>query len=249
MPPNTAACSCCNKVFKTNLLIKCGVCKKTFKHSCVDITLEELRILNDNSKGYDWSCINCRDFGNELKDLKSLIVKLQNDIQALKSENSYSRSTIHQDNFEEILEEMHQRNIRKSNLVIFGVKEQDQELLALNRAELDKTEIVNILHAIDPEANVLNIKPIRLGHFNTTKIRPIKISLDDEKHVHNIIRKVNILKNNRTYKNISVSFDRTPRQIEHYRTVKKEFIERKEAGEHNLKIKYVKGIPKIIALN
>ena len=249
MAPNTVPCACCNKSFKPNLMIKCSVCKKMFKHSCVDITLEELRILSDNNKGYDWSCKNCRNFGNELRDLKTLILKLQNDICDLKSGQSDGRSLLKEDNFEEILEEINQRNIRKSNLVIFGVEEQDKELSASARIEQDKAEVTKILRVIEPDLNTQNIKPIRLGIFNNTKNRPIKISLNDEKHVNNVIRKTNILKNNRAYKNISISFDRTPRQIEHYRQLKKELKEREDSGEQNLKIKYVKGIPKIISLN
>lgn len=249
MAPNTVPCVCCSKSFKTNLMIKCSVCKKAFKHSCVDITLEELRILNDNNKGYDWSCKNCRNFGNELRDLKALILKLQNDICDLKSEYSEGRSSVKEDNFEEILEEFNQRNVRKSNLVIFGVEEQDQELSAATCIEQDKTEVANILRVIEPELNTQNIKPIRLGIFNNTKNRPIKISLNDEKRVHSVIRKANVLKNNRSYKNISISLDRTPRQIEHYRKLKKELKEREDGGEQNLRIKYVKGIPKIISLN
>lgn len=249
MPPSTVICACCNKPCKANLIIKCSVCKKTFRHSCVNITLDELRILNDNDKGYEWSCSNCRNFGNELKDLKALILKLQNDILDLKLENSGSRSSIIDDNFEQILEEINQRNIRKSNLVIFGVVEQDQGLSASVRVENDKTEVTNILQVIDPDLNVPSMKPIRLGSYNTTKNRPIKISLNDEKDVHNVIRKVNVLKNNRSYKNISISFDRTPRQLEYYRNLRKNLKEREDGGENNLKIKYIKGIPKIISLN
>lgn len=249
MPPSTAVCACCNKAFKLNLIIKCCVCKKTFKHSCVNINLDELHILNDTNKGYDWSCVNCRDFGNELKGLKALILKLQNDILALKSDHSDNSSSVKHDDFEEILEEINQRNIRKSNLVIFGVKEQDQELPVSTRIESDKTVVVNIMEAIDSNLNVQNIKPIRLGSFNTGKNRPIKITLDDENLVHNVIRKANVLKKNMLYKSISISFDRTPRQLECYRKIRKELKEREDAGEQNLKIKYVKGIPKIVTVN
>ena len=43
--------------------------------------------------------------------------------------------------------------------------------------------------------------------------------------------------------------DRTPRQLEYFKMIREEFNRRKNAGENNIKIKYVNGIPKITSLN
>ena len=92
---------------------------------------------------------------------------------------------------------------------------------------------------------------IRIGKFVATKgtPRPLKVMVNEESVVHDIILKARNLKNTDNYKNINISLDRTPRQIELYRTVKKQFNERIAAGETNLKIKYVRGVPKIVNLN
>lgn len=115
--------------------------------------------------------------------------------------------------------------------------------------ELDKLELDKILRTINADNDTTDAKFHRLGIFNPSRARPIKVCLNDEKIVYNYLRKSNILRNTRTLKNIYISSDRTPRQREQYRNVKNELRRRQEAGETNIKIKYVKSVPKIVTLN
>nr|CAI5818719.1 unnamed protein product [Callosobruchus analis] len=65
-----------------------------------------------------------------------------------------------------------------------------------------------------------------------------------------LIKKSPALKNSEEFKNISVSYDRTPRQMQLYKVVRKQIDDTKNGGESNIRIKYVNGIPKIyIAVN
>nr|CAH7723930.1 unnamed protein product [Callosobruchus chinensis] len=57
--PTRATCKSCNQSCDNHLLVTCSVCKNRYKHSCVDITANEVRTLNGN-KGYDWTCSGCR---------------------------------------------------------------------------------------------------------------------------------------------------------------------------------------------
>lgn len=241
-------CTCCNRSYDAVCMVKCSICKKLFKNTCVDITANEVRVLNAN-KGYDWSCLRCREFGNEIKDLKALILKLQDDIQTLKAVNNESKTEPSSTFFEEIIEEINERNKRQRNVVIFGVTEPNQNLSNEARENSDKAEVSDILHTVLPELNTNNIKPIRLGRFITEKIRPIKIRLDNEVDVIKVIRHSNTLKNSRFNNKVFISVDRTPRQLEYFKKIKDELNRRKNAGENNIKIKYVNGIPKIISLN
>lgn len=246
--PSTSYCACCNKIFKTNLLINCSVCLKLFKHTCVNISLDELKTLKELSeKGIEWTCAGCREFGNELKGLKALILKLQSDMQELKTGKN---STVAPDplEFEEIVEEVNQRNKRKQNLIVFGLNEQIQRESADVRIERDRNSIINIINILDPEVDTSNLKPIRLGRFQEGKNRPIKFVLDTEESVYRILKKTSVLKTHNDYKNkkIFISPDRTPRQLEFYRNLKKQLEDRKKAGETGLNIKHVKGIPQIV---
>ncbi|CAH1101741.1 unnamed protein product [Psylliodes chrysocephalus] len=115
------ACKCCNQVSHGHLMDTCSVCKYKFKHTCVDITANEVRTLNMN-KYYDCTCIGCRAIGKDLKDLKSLIKQLQQEIKALKDEkNQHTKSS--EFNFEDVMYEMSERQKRRNNIMIFNVPE------------------------------------------------------------------------------------------------------------------------------
>nr|CAI5837795.1 unnamed protein product [Callosobruchus analis] len=206
-------------------------------------------MLSDaSSKGLDWSCPTCRSFGSELKGLKSLILQLQSELRELKGNrtDAFPSDPLQ---FEEIVEEVNKRNLRKSNVIIFGLDEVNQEEPPENRSARDGVAVSKVFRAIDSEFDVPNIKPIRLGSFRPGSNRPVKIVLRNEDEVRRIISKAKTLRSHKDFKNkkIYLSYDRTPRQVEYYKQLKQELEVRKQAGEMNLKIKYVNGIPKIVS--
>lgn len=220
-----------------------------FKNTCVDISSNELRSLNGN-KGYTWSCVNCREFGNDLNDLKSLIKKLQEDIQSMKSEYA-STPKPEVNNFEDIVAEINERNKRKRNLIIYGISEHSNGTDE-DRAKSDKVKTTDLLKFLVPtmmENENYDIKPIRLGIVKSNRPRPIKVILRNDQMVNNVIQNAKKLKNNHNFGRVSVAFDRTPKEYSHYVKLKSELQERQNAGEQNLKIKYVNSIAKIVTLN
>nr|CAH7721044.1 unnamed protein product [Callosobruchus chinensis] len=137
--PARANCKCCNQACDSHLLVTCSVCKDKYKHSCVDITTNEVRTLNSN-KGYDWTCGGCRAIGKDLKDLKSLIIQLQNEIKDLKAENA--RNTKHLGfDFEDVVAEACERQKRKNNIIIFNIQESDQTKPTADQIQQDKTAV------------------------------------------------------------------------------------------------------------
>lgn len=246
--PSTLVCSCCDRSHDALLMLKCSVCKKLFKNTCVDVSTSEIRVLNSN-KGYDWSCKDCRVFGNDLKDLKAIILKLQDDIQALKTENSEIRQSSTSFDFEEVIAEITDREKRKCNLIVYGLEEPNQDQLASDRIESDRKQITSVLNTVAPELPFVNIKPIRLGRHTAGKVRPVKITLKEERSVHDVIKNGSALKNHRSFKNIRLSFDRTPRQLEYYKKVKEELVAKQNIGDQQYKIKYIRGIPRVVPLN
>lgn len=183
-----------------------------------------------------------------MKDLKALILSLQKDIQDLKSKNAASGVESHFIEIDEIINEIDQRNLRKGNMVIFGVSEKSQETAA-DLMEGERSEINRIIKCISPDFNIPTLNFKRIGVYNNNKCRPIKLFLEDEKLVKNLVMKSGALKKNRSFQKIYCSFDRTPRQIEHYKEVKGELLRRQDGGESNIVIRYVKGVPKIVPLN
>ena len=177
-----------------------------------------------------------------MKSLKAIIISLQDDIQALKNDKPQDNNF----DFEEIISEINERNRRKRNLIIFNVDEQDQSLTADSRINDDTIITAGIMQTLLPNTNFDTIKLIRLGRYNSEKCRPIRITLPNEDIVHNSIRSVKNLTKCQEYKNVSISLDRTPRQIEYFKKVKKELEDRVNAGENDKIIKYFNGVPKIV---
>ncbi|CAH1115234.1 unnamed protein product [Psylliodes chrysocephalus] len=241
-------CSCCNKSYKSNFMIKCSVCTKVFRHLCVNVTLEEINMFNDNENGFDWSCTSCRTIGNQIKDLNALILMLQEEVKSLKEDNKQLGTSNNSIVFEEVVQEINERNKRKRNIILFGVPEQDQVLSTEDRSENDKTEVKSIIKYIDRSIDLKHLKPIRLGRFSDSRNRPMKITMEEETDVVSLIKQASSLKNGK-YKHVSISFDRTKRQIDYYRQLKMELDEKNNKCTEKFRIRYVDGTPTIVPLN
>ncbi|CAH2005153.1 unnamed protein product [Acanthoscelides obtectus] len=172
MSPSNLICACCNKSVKLNMMIKCTVCMKIFRHLCVNLTIDEVNILNDQSKGCSWSCSSCRHISNQINDLKKLILSLQDDIKAIKGRNG---ATTHDPKdsfvFEELIEEINDRNSRKRNVRIFGLPEQDQADVPQTRLTKDKSQVVDVLKVVNLNVHANEVKPLRQGGLIKANVR------------------------------------------------------------------------------
>lgn len=247
MPAAKVSCKCCNQSYEAHLMVACCICKNRFKNTCVDISANEIRTLNNN-KGYSWTCVGCRSMGDDIKDLKSLIIDLQNDIKQLRADKNLLVGDSNFD-FEEVVAEVFERQKRIKNIILFNIPECNQLKPTSERIEQDKREVSAVLDCVMPDLVVTNIKPVRLGTFCTSKIRPVKIVLENERAVLGVLRNARKLREHHNYKNIIISADRTKKQLAHYKMVKQELTDRTNAGEPHLKIKYVNQIPRVVSVN
>nr|CAI5823769.1 unnamed protein product [Callosobruchus analis] len=218
------SCKCCNQICETHLVVTCSVCKSKYKHSCVDITSNEVRILNSN-KGYDWTCPGCRSIGNDIKDLKSLIIQLQTSVNDLKAANVRTTCMSGFD-YEDMIFEITERQKRKGNIMLFNVNEPDQNKSSKEQVESDKKMAVDILKTVVPEVESQSIKAVRVGRFLNSKIRPMKVVLGNPDIVKKVLINAKKIKSNNVYKHVNISADRTKKQIEYYKAVKQELDDR-----------------------
>lgn len=243
-------CSCCNGPAEPHKIVNCCVCNKPYKIDCVNISSGEARKIHSKS-GLTWTCKNCAQLGNDINSLKKIIIALQNDINELKSKMLTPDATNSQANLldvEKIVQEVADREKRKFNIVVFGLKE-DKDLKTNNdQLNADKVILPKILSAVGFNENDLNF--MRLGKFDSSKqerCRPVKVFLSSTGNVIDILRNSFKLKLIPDYSNISISSDRTPMQLQAYKAVKNELSNRLANGELNLKIKYKNGIPGIVS--
>ncbi|XP_063909845.1 uncharacterized protein LOC135127332 [Zophobas morio] len=261
-------CLNCGIVCKANAhTITCDGCQGILHIACVGLSENDVKITRAKSRSIKVVCNTCNNNMAQYKDFKTLISSLQTEfttaIEKLKEDFDTQlatlRSALHEDQrspsnqFEEIVNEVMERQNRKQNLIIFGVEEQPQISTNNNnqRSAIDKSAVENILQLVRPDADVSGIKIQRLGRFSQqnpgNKPRPIRVILNDEFEVQKFIRNAKVLKSNVNYNNITLSFDRTPKQNASYRQVKEQLGIRISNGETNLRIKYINGSPKIVS--
>jgi hypothetical protein len=144
--------------------------------------------------------------------------------------------------FEEVTSEAVERMIRSKNVIIYGVPESSGT--TEQRQTKDATEIRKIISAITPEA--IPQKIIRIGKPNSPNTRPLKVSLSNDLIAKEVLRNKNKLINSDLSRSISISDDKTPKQLEYLKNLRTELQLRRDNGEDNITIKYMKGIPSII---
>lgn len=246
--PTNEDCFCCKISTEPNKLITCCVCQNKFKYSCAGLSLSEVKTLSKT--GISWTCPNCNEFGQNINELKAILLDLKNEVAALKAENNklVGKSSLDDIAFEEVVHEVAERQRRKKNIIIYGLKESTDKN---TYKEDDKLATIEILNHLLADQDFSFINPIRLGKYvsDTNKKRPIKVTLQDEHMPHNILHLAMKLREVDHFKMINISLDRTPRQIRLHTSCKKELETRLSQGESNLKIKYINGIPKIISSN
>nr|CAI5838551.1 unnamed protein product [Callosobruchus analis] len=181
--------------------------------------------------------------GNSINDLKAAIVSLQNQIKSITTNNT--SANVSQSQFEDIVQEVFERENRKCNVIIFGMRE--QEAADKNdRHALEKTDVMKVVTHVSSSVTVNSIR--RIGRYDSSRTtgRPVKVTLTSPEEVHELLRKTPNLKKSDAFRKISIFADKTPRQMEHYKTIKKELEDRISNGETNIRIKYVNGTPRIV---
>lgn len=118
-----------------------------------------------------------------------------------------------------------------------------------NNSTADKEAVTKILKYLQPNADFNSVTPFRLGKYDPSrpKPRPIKVKLSSEELLYSCLKNGKKLKSHTDFSQIIISNDRTPLQQEEYRSRRAELQQRINNGETDIKIKYIKGIPKIVS--
>lgn len=179
------------------------------------------------------------DIVNKNNASENKIKRLESDLQEFKISmaNSSSSTTA---TYEHIFKEINERETRSKNVIITGIKE-PYEINKDKRISTDSSQVVKILRSIDENCPTPE-KIFRLGKFQTNKHRAIKVCFATNKTPKLILRNKHKIDSN----TISIYSDQTPQQQVYLTQLKEELKRRTDAGENNLRIKFVKNIPKII---
>lgn len=246
-------CSCCNVVTEKIKLITCFVCKLSYNHACVGLTSTDLRsIVSKSALGMSWNCATCRGItGDVLGEMRVLMNNLIKELADLKKQISLAAPAQHVGcDFEEIVREVEERQARKCNIILSGIAESTADVRE-DRIEQEKQQVNEIFAYLRPGVTFGDLSVLRLGKYDPERMRPrlLRVTLSAETMVRDIIGGAKLLKDNASYNDIRIFHDRTPKQVDYYKSLKAELSRRKDQGEQDLRIKYVRGIPKIVSSN
>lgn len=145
---------------------------------------------------------------------------------------------------EESMREAAERVRRSSNLILRGLPE---SVSAEDERIHERHRIEEILRCVDP-LSVSSVSAVcRLGPARESP-RPIKICFNDSRVPIALLRNKSKLLSSR-FNKISLSDDKTPRQLKQLADLRKELKRRQESGDSGCTIKYIKGTPTIVTLS
>nr|CAI5841269.1 unnamed protein product [Callosobruchus analis] len=232
-------CAKCKKVDNEPAL-HCDGCECLIHQEYSELSSAELKVMALRSRRLlKFYCSDCQLGLKLVPKLAKKVDELFAEIGRLKNLVGDLPSTSAQFNFEEVVRETDERNSRKQNLIVYGLPENNVSKHV--QETQDDDNIRKMLEVLSSDAR-LNVNPINnnIGKFGPTRPKP---------RPYRCIRNVSKLKANNSYKGISLSFNKTPKQVEFYKKIKEELNRRTEAGESKLRIKHVKGIPTIVSEN
>lgn len=189
-------------------------------------------------------------FKNELSQLKTRysqaekkIVSLEDDIKQLKLSTGPIEGNPNTISCrEDIISEMKERSLREKNLIISGIPESNATD-RVERLEYDTNEVIKIIKNVDVNTPYPT-HCMRLGKYQPNKARPIKVIFALSETAKNMLKK----RSNNTIEKIKIYSDNTIQQQKYLNLIKEELNQRKNKGENNITIKYIRGVPKIVDL-
>lgn len=253
------SCLKCNVLIQetSDKFVSCDGCSRHVHVSCSELSDNEIKCLTLRTKTkrrIKYICIECEQGVHQIPKLISLINDLKNEIRDMRvkyeelTNDSVNRSggSFHMVCAEEIINEIQERNKRSQNIIIYGSLEEGAS--RQDQVQMDTGTVQSILTHVGVTCS--EIRPVRLGKFDSTRQirkRPIRVRLSSSEDVHRVLRKSarDRIRTSTQFSHLYVSPDRTPKQVELFRSVKLDLDERIAKGEANLRIKYLNGVPTI----
>lgn len=142
---------------------------------------------------------------------------------------------------ENTIGELQDREKRAQNILIFGFLEVDN----MDREERHKKEgdaIKEVLKKLNNNQEPEKFEYFRMGKYNKEKTRPIKILFEKKETALKYLKAKDKLVRDNAY----IKSDQTKIQRDFLKRVLAELQTRKERGETDIRLKYIKNIPTII---
>lgn len=220
--------------------IFCDSCERSTHRECTGLTASELKVMD--LKGKRILKFYCEDCQSGIKLIPKLMVKidqLQSEINELKKVGNNSLTTLKENENEDVISEIMDRQSRASNIIIFNVNEPKSKNTQERNSEDNKT-VQDILSGMNISKD--DIKQFRIGKVGQGKNRPIKVILKSPEDAKCVLKN----KHNIKIPSIRIYSDQTRAQLQYLRKVKADLQALIENGEVNKTIKFINNKPTII---
>jgi len=150
---------------------------------------------------------------------------------------------------ESVIEEISERNRRSRNVILYKIAESNSPNVEVKKSH-DKSKVECILDALEVAADEYATF-FRIGKKTTKGPRPIKLIMKSNESAVNILKRFSLEKLvhlDQTLSEVAISNDKTPQERNHLSSLRDELARRSEAGENDLTIRYINGIPKIVTI-
>lgn len=227
-------CVVCRKNDDEEAMLLCDGCERPIhkEADCSGLCSSEIRVMElKKNRVLQFFCQDCKMGLRVVPKLHKAIEKLQEEVKEIRSK---SQSEVHE---EDLLTEAFERQKRMSNIVIHNLPEP-------RNSNIDATDLTTVTTLLKDIAHTdIKIERVfRMGKGNKNGSRSLKVMLTNPNDVKDVLKNKMVVAKS---KDIFISSDLTHLQLKRLARVREEFRMRREKGERDIIIKYVKGIPQI----
>lgn len=209
-------------------------------------TLQSLATKTELADGLDAIKKDLDKVTHKLDELEPRLSKVEAELFTLREKQSSNDSDI----LEDFISESNDRNRRSKNIIIHNIPELNNSPSLAASKEYDASLVRDFLVHMKSQAPTSDVRHFRLGRKpRDNKSRPLVICLVSEKQAVDIFKNFNAQNVPVNLQGISLSHDRTPRERKYLEQLRTTLKTRQEAGEENLTIKFISGVPTIVSKN
>ena len=179
--------------------VECDFCENIFCYKCSKVDSKETYKRLGSSKHKDgtmWFCYHCQTSFPGVRKMVCRVTKIeQKQVDLDEKQEAIGKRLYELENsgidskIREALLEQKERDIRKLNLMVFGLPESDQETPEHRNGE-DYDKILNIASNVMELENpriMFTARPIRIGVRKPGKCRPLRLTVDSSESKKKII--------------------------------------------------------------
>lgn len=204
---------------------------------------QQLATKEDINDGISTLKLDIQTLSDKLDAIEPRLVKVEN--KTLELEKKIEKLNLGVTNENDLIAEVNDRSNRARNIIIYKIPECPSNSPEQKKKH-DSDKLTTILNAIGLSHTLVSF--FRIGKPSGFSPRPIKLMLSSKEEAFAFFKKFSredITEVDRSLADVTVSRDRTPKERKHLETLNVELKERIAAGEKNLTIKFINGVPRI----